>query len=311
MRTKIQTFRNVAIIAGVLLVSAFVLLSHSGLIAAQTQPGPLLGYAWSDNTGWIDLNCANQNTCATLPFAITADMNGALSGLAWSENIGWISANATDLTGCPQAPCTATYQNNTLSGWFRALSGGTSQSGGWDGFISLSGAGYGITGPGSITNVLGGWGWGSTVIGWLTLSLPNLPAQCTPIYSCVGNALHNSCTNQDNLCPSGYICVAGGCTCASSSCTPIAPPSAAFRVTPKLLAKSQSTHVIWSASNVSSCVVSVSNGNIPDTWTAISGSQQSSPITEQTTFLLTCVGNDGSTLTETATVNIIPSFQEN
>jgi hypothetical protein len=70
------------------------------------------------------------------------------------------------------------------------------------------------------------------------------------------------------------------------------------------------TKVNWSSSNVKSCTVSAQNG---DTWTALRsviGGQVSTPITGETTYTLSCIPLDGSTLTKQATVRIIPTFQE-
>ncbi|OGI88133.1 hypothetical protein A2995_00135 [Candidatus Nomurabacteria bacterium RIFCSPLOWO2_01_FULL_33_24] len=51
----------------------------------------LTGYAWSENYGWISLNCSNDNSCASSNFKISNNGNGTLSGYAWGENIGWIN----------------------------------------------------------------------------------------------------------------------------------------------------------------------------------------------------------------------------
>jgi hypothetical protein len=40
------------------------------------------------------------------------------------------------------------------------------------------------------------------------------------------------------------------------------------------------------------------------------GGNISKPITGETTYTLSCLGLDGTTLTKTATVKIIPTFQE-
>src|SRR5712691_11367984 len=71
-----------------------------------------------------------------------------ISGYAWSDNVGWVSANASDLSGCPESPCSARLQEGELRGWLKALSANGSQNGGWDGFISLSGPGYGVSSAG-------------------------------------------------------------------------------------------------------------------------------------------------------------------
>ena len=83
-----------------------------------------------------------------------------------------------------------------------------------------------------------------------------------------------------------------------------------LRVIPSLLRSGNTTKVNWSASNVSSCSVSAPNG---DAWSALQsplGDTTSKPIAGETTYTLSCLALDGSTLTKSATVKIIPTFQE-
>lgn len=133
--------------------------------------GSLAGYAWSDTIGWISLSGST--------YGISVANDGTLSGYAWSDTIGWISANISDLSGCPLGSCTATLgSDGVLSGWLRAVSGGTAESGGWDGFISLSGTGYGPTRAedGSFS----GYAWGSDVVGWLDFQYATTDVLPTP-----------------------------------------------------------------------------------------------------------------------------------
>ncbi len=52
--------------------------------------GPELGgYAWSDDIGWISMNCLNENECATSDYRVTV-FNENLIGYGWSENLGWL-----------------------------------------------------------------------------------------------------------------------------------------------------------------------------------------------------------------------------
>jgi hypothetical protein len=114
----------------------------------------LSGYAWSSNIGWISFKGSN--------YGVTFDqLNGTLSGYAWSSNIGWISFNTGDLTGCPTNPCRASYSNNAFSGWAKALS---ADGKGWDGWIHISGSGYGLT---LSDTTISGYMWGGPVIGWI------------------------------------------------------------------------------------------------------------------------------------------------
>ena len=65
-----------------------------------------------------------------VPYSLTVASDGTISGYGWSDNIGWVSANASDLAACPEEPCTAKIAGDALTGWLKALSGGSSQSGG-------------------------------------------------------------------------------------------------------------------------------------------------------------------------------------
>lgn len=282
---------SVAIALCALLVSRAVL--------AEVGPGPILGYAWSETIGWIDLNCANSNTCASIPWGVSVDAAGVISGYAWSDNVGWLSANAADLVACPSGPCIAALSASNFDGWLKALSGGSSQSGGWDGYVSLSGPGYGV----SISNgTFSGFAWGSTVIGWTDFAWVIAP-QCTPTFTCVGNAVHNSCTGIDTPCSPGLVCSAGVCISA------VGPPAGSIRVSPSLVRSNESTQVIWSVSDASSCTVSEDNTDITDAWTGTADTKTSSPLSQRTTYTLSCVG-EGGTLLKSATVNIIPGFRE-
>ncbi|QQR64608.1 hypothetical protein IPH92_03535 [Candidatus Kaiserbacteria bacterium] len=152
----------------------------------------LSGYAWSETMGWISFNCTDTGSCGTSPYGVTAASNGALSGYAWSEYIGWISFNET--SGCPSGAGTcAPFFNSTtgvVTGWAKALAGGTANSGGWDGWISLSGTGpdYGVTATGCAWS---GYAWGSTVVGWI--SFAGVATNGTPYgvtgsgYACIQN----------------------------------------------------------------------------------------------------------------------------
>lgn len=112
---------------------------------------------------------------------------------------------------------------------------------------------------------------------------------------------------------------------------------------PLLVHAGERTDVSWSASRVRSCAVTGTNG---DSWTSapaagsmqstqsadanggptgggqtaqqqpqqtsgsIYATQQSSPITQQTVYTLTCTRAAGNPLVSTVTVNIVPTFQE-
>ncbi|MDE1874925.1 MAG: hypothetical protein KGH68_02570, partial [Patescibacteria group bacterium] len=148
------------------IVSAALFLAL--LIPAATHAGTqdnLTGYAWSSNIGWVSLNCTNTNSCNSVDYGVNMNADGTLTGYAWSSNIGWIQFGG--LSGFPNGNGTqsknAEVDGNNLKGWARALSNDSS----WDGWISLSGAGYGPTLSGSSFS---GYAWGSNVVGWISFS---------------------------------------------------------------------------------------------------------------------------------------------
>lgn len=158
------------------------------------------------NVGWISINNTNQNGATNYGVNIPSS-NGDVTGYAWSENIGWISFNAADTAGCPQNPCGAVrVVGNNIKGWARilgirdALAAGN--SGGWQGWISLSGPQYGV--KINADNTLTGFGW-SDELGWIDFSRAKYTEPCTP--SCgtaVGTTYCSGDTpNPANLCVSG------------------------------------------------------------------------------------------------------------
>lgn len=115
----------------------------------------------ADNNGYVDAGICEGNNDASTPtsnYGVNIGESNRfpggynnISGRAWSSNIGVVSFNPGEWGGCaPDGTCTNPQINwvaggtgGTLSGWARALSG-ISGSGGWDGWISLSGSNYSL-----------------------------------------------------------------------------------------------------------------------------------------------------------------------
>lgn len=185
-----------------LLVIALLLVGFG--VPAQTDAAfgipsggiELEGYAWSSNIGWISMNCTNNSTCATSPYAVTLEESGDVTGFAWSPSVGWIKFGG--LAGFPTGPGTVssnaggsgTFPDIVFDGWARACSPtvGTDctsmatepNAGGWDGWISLSGDGYQVE-----SDVTGftptSFAYGHDVNGWISFAavlydLPDAPA---------------------------------------------------------------------------------------------------------------------------------------
>lgn len=310
----------------------FVVLFAVGGIAAalwapsrassQSLPTSLVGYAWSDTIGWIDLNCSNTDSCASSDFGIRISADGALSGYGWSEHIGWVSATTADLSGCPSAPCSALLTEEGLQGWLRALGGGTAESGGWDGWISLGGESpdYGVSWDGSLFS---GYAWGSTVIGWLDFSFAGTDdAQlCTPIFACTADGTgllrreysDGQCvaTTFFASCEPGS-CSYGACVYDDASAT---GPTVDIYAVPAIVRSGSAARLFWNSQHAVACSV---RGDIIDTigggyWDALASPAnglETSLIQQQTVYTLSCTGEDGATALDSVVINILPVFQE-
>ncbi len=154
-----------------LLITASFLVLAIGFFAtpASAQTVGLSGFAWSDlpstNTevgaGWISFSgpgygvVANQST-------------GNLSGYAWSSNYGWLSFNSSDVSGCPSAPCQPNVSPSTgaVTGWARFIAAPAGTTGVWNGWVHLSGSGYGVT-YNNVSETFSGYAWGQNDIGWV------------------------------------------------------------------------------------------------------------------------------------------------
>ncbi|MFA6177803.1 MAG: hypothetical protein WC694_02840 [Candidatus Paceibacterota bacterium] len=150
----------------IIFVLAFI-FCFSPFLASASVTDNMSGYAWSSNIGWISFNCTNNNSCATSNYGVNKDASGNLVGYAWSPNIGWIQFGGLSSfpIGSGTQSINAKINGNNLQGWAKAPSASDGSSG-WDGWISLSGAGpnYGVILTG---NDFSGYAWGSEVIGWI------------------------------------------------------------------------------------------------------------------------------------------------
>jgi hypothetical protein len=315
-----KTLKRVSFSATVFLGAVFLAVLVSFLLTprpalSQGTGTPITGYFWSDTIGWIDLNCSNSGVCGTTPFGLSIDSSGNITGDAWSDSIGWVSANPSDLSGCPQGSCTATVSNGVLSGWLRALSGNTSQSGGWDGFISLSGSNYGVTESGGRFS---GYAWGDVNVGWVDTEYAQTTyGTCTPAYICSGNTIeykNSSCqVSAVTTCTSPAFCSAGSNQCLYPviSPNPSGNLTGNLQVVPNLVNPGSTVSVYWNVSNAQSCTVTGTNGN---SWSGLSSpstGETSSPITTQTTYTLSCQAYGTSpNVVESQTVNLTPVYKE-
>jgi hypothetical protein len=169
---------------GIVILSSFIL----GKALAGTEHD-VSGWAWSEDIGWISFNSLNCDAngdgksdgsppgCppAGTPIAnygVSLDRSTKIfSGYAWSENIGWITFNESELSGCPVSPCRAWLgSDNKVYGWAKALANG----GGWDGWIRLRDANYGVwLDTSTLPQEFKGFAWSDIVIGWVSFNCKN------------------------------------------------------------------------------------------------------------------------------------------
>jgi hypothetical protein len=143
------------------------------------------GYAWGGyaegGMGWLSFNCISGSDCNISNFGVNIDPNsGYISGYAWSNNLGWLRFGG--LSGFPTGGGTTTdnakLTGNNITGWARFCSvfvsgcSGTLKSstdlGGWDGWVALSGTGYGVV---RNESALTGYAWGGPVnVGWINFT---------------------------------------------------------------------------------------------------------------------------------------------
>ncbi|MDD5291292.1 MAG: PKD domain-containing protein [Patescibacteria group bacterium] len=157
----------------------------------------VIGYAWSENVGWISFNCSNDDSCSTIDYGVSIDPEtGDISGYAWSPNIGWISFNRAD-TGAPPADpysgagetiiANYNYTTGQITGWAKILA---LEDDGWINFNVPSGGGLPLDFPvdlpidfegisfgvsiASSTSEFSGWAWNGgedgAGIGWISFN---------------------------------------------------------------------------------------------------------------------------------------------
>ena len=105
-----------------LLFSAILVFGVCSYSVVSAQE--LSGYVYSQDAGWISLNCSNTSSCVNVDYAVSQDNDGNLSGYGYSENDGWINFN-------PNFGGANINADNSLSGWIY------SQAGTW---VDISGA---------------------------------------------------------------------------------------------------------------------------------------------------------------------------
>lgn len=288
------------IILTIFIMAAGMCLVGLASLASAASTDNVTGFAWSDmpdqsdqgktctdndcgrGMGWISMN--NLSDGASVPYGVSIDSSGKWNGYGWSEYAGWINFN-------PPGPYPAQGGNLQVSGvktnmttgetcgWARALAGGTTQSGGWDGWISMCGKTPVTLPGGAVTTVK--WGvkvdpvtgtmsekaWGADVMGWIDFSRVKVTINPTAASVMISAA------------PASLVCPIGG---GASSLS-------------------------WSAAGVvpGSCVATGGHGFSG----ALPGTSGTVPVSglnlNTTTFTITCTTAAGYTPTPTVTASTV------
>ena len=176
----------------------------------------------------------------------------------------------------------------------------------------------------SAANICGSVSTGtqSTCGGGCSASVPANPSgSCSVATACGVDATgYNGCNGQCNIVsypfctttqnPDGdgaieWITVGGG----DGSGIGVTDVTCEIFASPTLVSEGASTVVRWISTETVSASISSSAGGT-DSWSGTIGEQLTPPITQQTTFTLTCEGYDESTVTDSITVNVVPEWQE-
>ncbi len=130
---------------------------------------------------------------------------------------------------------------------------------------------------------------------------------CSPTYFCAGNDQYyrNAQCGESLSQTCAFSCSGGGCLAAPAG-------DGNITVSPSLVRSGERTTVSWTTNDMleDSCTVVENNPEINDTDDGPEGSFVSSVIHQQTSYTLRCTREDESIFTDSATVNILPIFQE-
>ncbi len=255
-------FLSLAFLAGI-----FLLSTQDEISPVEAADQSLFGYAWSSNIGWLKFRGMTQDG---FTYGVSLDdVTGELSGYAWSSNIGWINFSPTG--PYPENPQQgAKLENDKVVGWARAITGEEPFSGGWDGWIKMSGTAsdssdYGV----SFADCnFTGYAWGSDIIGWISFS-----------GSTYGVSLSSCVVTKDQ-------------------------PNCSFSASPDTITSPQNSSTLyWSCEPdplVDSCYISEGVGGV-----ASAGGNQTVTVNETTLFILICRTSEGALSILPATVEVI------
>lgn len=260
---------------------------------------------------------ATTNPDATKTYTFMPSSAGTYTFYARAQTsyyTSWATYGSVGVTVASAPACTVTFDQNPIAqgastGIHWTSSNATAFSIAQIGSVTPNTSGSATVSPSQPTNYTGT----VSAAGVVNTCPATLGVSCTPAYSCSGDTIQytNSSCSVSNV----ATCVAPGfCSAGSSSCLYPAPSfiqsgqlTGHLQVNPQILHAGTAATVTWNVDNVSGCTVIGDNG---DSWSGTSGSKTSKPIVQQTVYNLHCDGLDGSSVDESATTNVLPSFQE-
>lgn len=353
IRRGVATVLFAGIFISILLSLTFFLFTHNEQPVSASGSDAIRGFAWSSNIGWLSMNSLNcdaddngladasapagcPSSGTSVPgYGVDIDGSGNFSGRAWSSNIGWVDFAPS--SGYPSGPNHGVrLSGSDVIGWARADAGGTAGSGGWDGWIKMSGSWS--DGVSLNAGAFDGYAWGGDVVGWIdfdgvtyvvppTLSITANPTSvidgsttmlewtstnmdsCTATGDWSGGKAVNT-TDTEEVTPSGASVYALDCV-GSDGSTPsafvlvgILNPNITLSTNKNIVRKQDTVELSWNTdvAPYQDCTLS-GPGTSPIT--ATSGSQTVT-VTNLSTFTLTC-----GTASESVDVRVAAPVEEN
>ena len=276
---------------------------------------PALGYVSSGTTGSATHSWNSSNTQTFK--ALAQDSLGNTSG--WASYSVNMSPNAPTVLLTALPPAITTGQSSVLT-W------SSSNAASCTGTNFSTGAGSPTSGTQSVSpTVTTVYTVTCTGAGGTASDSKTVTYTCTAQNYCGtganANRRYNGCTGAEITPACSYQCGGAG-LCIAPPPPAVIPGlnglTGALQVVPSLVRSGDPTNLYWNINYVSACTVTGGGVSWSGTTAGCDGTictsgstgKVTSAITQRTTFSLSCTGLDSSATSSSATVNILPVFQE-